>query len=168
MNAARTIDIAMSSSWNAFSDISVPAVSLGGLHVNRRADRVHRREQRHADQNDESDHGQDERAVNPSLLITQVHEDRGHHRSLRHRDDERDGDRGGNGQVDLIHRHRDDGKHEERRADHQVLPEAASNVAVIRHVLSSTYSRYKTGNKKIHTKSTKSQYNPVYSMRFAN
>jgi len=30
------------------------------------------------------------------------------------------------------------------------------------------YSKYKTGNRKIHTRSTKCQYSPVYSIRFAN
>ena len=32
----------------------------------------------------------------------------------------------------------------------------------------SLYNRYNTGNRKIHTRSTKCQYSPVYSMRFVN
>ena len=42
---------------------------------------------------------QQQRAVDPLLLVVQVHEHRRHHRPLDARDDERDGDRRGHREV---------------------------------------------------------------------
>ena len=71
-----------------------------------------------------NDDRQQQRAVDPLLLVAQVHEHRGHHRALDRRDDQRDGDRQRHGEVDLVDRDRDDGEHEQRRADHHVGADA--------------------------------------------
>ena len=67
-----------------------------------RADRIHRREQRHEHQHDEEGDRQEQRPVDPLLLVIQVHEHGGDHRPLDARDDERDGDRHRHGEVHLV------------------------------------------------------------------
>src|SRR6185436_19239400 len=71
------------------------------------------------------------------------------------------------GQVYLVDRHGDDREDEQRRADHHVGADLPLDCFRIR-MHARSYSRYKTGNRKIQTRSTKCQYSPVYSIRFVN
>ena len=79
----------------------------------------------------------------------------------------------GTAEVNLVHRDGDDREHEQRRADHHVGADAldfriecirSPNASRLRYHrtcrspgFSRTYNKYNTGNRKIHTRSTKCQ-----------
>ena len=137
-------------------------------------------------------HRQHQRAVHPPPFVAQVHEHGGDHRPLHRRDDERDRDRHRHGEVESRDRDRDDGEdhqHHEHRscscersselppdpnacALHRAGLKSGATYSLARRsvvqVFRPAYNRYNTGNRKIHTRSTKCQYRPVYSIRFVN
>src|SRR5918995_2749902 len=135
------------------------------------------REERNEHQEHEKNYRQHERPVNDLALVQQMHEKQCDERPLDYRDDQRDRYSELRGKLEVRHANGNDRQHHQRAENHVVGLDMAANVVVsgVRVHLSSVnrspltvYSRYKTGNRKIQTRSTKCQYRPAISMRFVN
>ena len=95
-----------------------------------------------------------------------MHEKAGDQRGLQHRDDQREADVAGVSQVHSRDSDRDDRADEQRHEDADIDLQMFLDVVSMFVVHKKIYKRYSTGNRKIHTRSTKCQNNPPISTRF--